>query len=95
MNLRIGQKVVCIKQGRWEPFFPSEISPVCDGVYTIRGFGGNNGLCLEEIVNVPELYFCVHCFRPLIERKTDAGMAVLRKVADDASKRRNLVGVND
>lgn len=38
-----------------------------------------------------EAGFSADRFRPLIERSTDTGMAILRKVADDASKKRVLV----
>jgi len=35
--------------------------------------------------------FSLSRFRPTIERSTEIGMAILRKVAADAAKRRNLV----
>lgn len=71
-------------------------------IYTIRGFHpvwttGEPGVYLEEIKrrissdDGKEVSFKASRFRPLIERSTETGMAILRKVADDAAARRNLV----
>lgn len=63
------------------------------------------GFRLHEIRNIPhpftrsgkevieESAFNSHGFRPLIEKKlgTETGMAILRKIAQDASKERELV----
>lgn len=70
--------------------------PSKGGVYTVReitnGFhpDGRISVRLQEIINPPidfydgtppeEPFFSGFRFRPLIERKTDTGMAILRKL---------------
>lgn len=96
MNFRIGQKVVCVKRGQWSVVLYGETVPEFGKIYTVRGFdpyldaGGSAGIFLEEIVNPPHQYrnaygeasFCVTKFRPVIERKTEVGMAILREILD-------------
>ena len=62
------------------------------GVVTVR---------VEEVINHSilttvgewELGYHPLSLRPIQERSTETGMAILRKVADDAAKRKNLIGV--
>lgn len=66
-----------------------------------RGRKRELALHLYEIVNpeaswkgedgVSEIGFVATRFRPLIERKTETGMSILRKIADDASKKLETV----
>lgn len=98
MSFHVGQRVVCIDDG---PGL-NPIGPLCKGqIYTIRGFSNDPrdpelGVYLEEILNLHpfhgvEINYRASRFRPVIERSTETGMAILRKVADDAAKRKNLV----
>lgn len=97
-NFHVGQKVVCIKREPW-PTEPEEIAPAFGMVYTIRGFDPPRHCCnftslfLVEITNpaldygqpwgLCEVSFNADCFRPVVERKTDTGMAILTKILDD------------
>lgn len=95
MSFRIGQKVVCI-YGGWRRD-PGELTlrfPRKGAIYHVRGFPPNDPnpgstIWLLEIVNrrLPgygnEVAFSVRCFRPLIDRSTDTGMAILRRILDD------------
>lgn len=107
MIFKIGQKVVYVGGGwKSGNAIAGATGPKVGGIYTIRGFVdvwipfcGCPGIVTEECVNAPVLWcgalvepaLAASSFRPLIERKTDTGMAILRKVADDAAKRKNLV----
>lgn len=104
MNFYVGMKVVCInarpQRGcRWD-----EGESPCEGaIYTIsricRDDDGDNILSffeLQRTLRSIRIYgenvgYWSFRFRPLIERSTETGMAILRKVADDAAARRNLV----
>ncbi len=99
MSFHVGQKVVCV-----DDRLPSDKGPwrvVLNAVYTIREFDDEDplspiGVVLEEVrCGIPDGWkkeggWRMNRFRPLIERSTDTGMAILRKVADDASKKREL-----
>lgn len=97
MAFRVGMKVTCIDDVFWSGRDPRCNYPVKGDIYTIRSFDHNRpgcespvGLRLEEIINpiLPypggddETSFPPWRFRPLIERKTDTGMAILRKLLD-------------
>jgi hypothetical protein len=92
----IGQKVVCVDDTYEHPnwsFVPNR--PVAGEVYTIRGFStdheGNERLILEELNNpiiewmvagFAEGSFPSRRFRPLLEKKTDTGMALLKEILE-------------
>src|SRR3954462_11806790 len=93
MAFRVGQKVVCVNPKIL--VHPDKSSPalVLNGIYTIRQLGifpdGQPGMTLNEIHGLPfpgncfgEWAFHTTRFRPVIERKTDTGMAILRKLLD-------------
>lgn len=105
MSFHVGQKVVCVDNGERAqgPNHHRLISSYLEigTTYTIRKIS-NRKLALVWLrgVNRAGPYnggiwgdggFFSDRFRPLIERSTDTGMAILRKVADDASKKRVLV----
>ncbi len=87
----------------WSTTGTLAILPTQGTIYTVRGSkiwhfkdsGDQLGLYLNEVVNPPgnfkwgkmEHPFAAWRFRPVVERNTEAGMAVLRKIADDASKK--------
>lgn len=94
MNFRIGQKVVCI-DGDWI-LREGTVAPREGETYTVRDklFEGTcPSLRFVEIVNQPISYsntpgpiepaFDAECFRPVVERKTDTGMAILTKILTD------------
>jgi len=90
MAFHIGQKVVCISD-KWRNPHTHEC-PVKGRVYTIRAIGGpdlegQTGVIVEEIRNPPESWrllgevgFRAVFFRPLVERKTDTGFAILEEI---------------
>lgn len=102
MSFYVGQKVVCVDDS--SP--PLNVLngckiPVKSGkIYTIKA--AYYGYKSTPVVDLCEVPHCPHCgapsafqalrFRPLQERSTETGMAILRKVADDASKKRVLCG---
>lgn len=111
MAFHVGQKVVCVDSasghhpGRswW-----TGCKPKVGATYTVRGLAASvidNAPCLllEEIRNKVRVGATTHKdagyaawrFRPVQTRTTETGMAILRKVADDASKRKNLVVTGD
>lgn len=83
MNFRVGQRVVCVDASPRR--FPS--SPLVIGeIYTITGIFPN-----FPSVTVAEARglncrgdFWADRFRPLVERKTDTGMAILKSILADA-----------
>jgi len=99
MAFRVGMKVVCIYAGRWDAVsaYGDEIWPVKDQVYTIRSIQdypshGLTGLRLAEIRNPVRNYppnglmepsFLSDRFRPVVDRKTDTGMAILKKILEN------------
>lgn len=105
MSFRVGQKVVCVDDtsvegSRW---FPGS-QPKKGVVHTVREVGrtvrGFVGLQLQEIKLQAAFGFYSHQrqedafyradrFRPVIERKTETGMAVLRKIASDITTKIN------
>lgn len=74
----VGQKVVCIKKGKWSKGFGWERVPLFGHIYTVRAID-RNGLLLLEVINpiaihddgLDEPHWCETRFRPVVERKTD------------------------
>lgn len=111
MPFHVGQKVVCIKVGTWVPvMYPDEVAPNCGCVLTIRSLrvapeDGDLYLMFEEIINPErshqdgfgEVDFYAERFRPLVGNKksTETGMAILRKLAEDATGKRVVELVRD
>lgn len=98
MAFRVGQKVVCVDDSGWESWRASWLLPVTGTTYTIRSIGHaytnetqEPCIRLEELRNreaqVPgqEPNFRASRFRPLVERKTETGMAILREILDRES----------
>lgn len=94
MTFRVGQKVVCV--GALSPTFYGEKVPEVGKVYTIRNvrkFENGIGLHLREIANsvhryqdgTYEAFFHKEFFRPVVEKSTDTGMAILREILDRES----------
>ena len=103
MNFRVGQKVVCVDASststRGKDF---ELQK--GRIYTVRWTGTYEEMVcirLEEITKrsreaanpVRDMPFRATRFRPLVEKKTDAGMAILKSILDDvnAGKQREIV----
>lgn len=105
MSFHVGQKVVCVDATSIT--YHEKGSELVEGhIYTVREVGitvrNMLGLRLQEQKLTTALgywsgrphtdaFYRASRFRPVQERKTDTGMAILRKVADDAAKRKNLV----
>jgi hypothetical protein len=99
MTFRIGQKVVCIKQGSWTALSLGEVGPSYGDVLTIRRIDDDAGetyFRFTEIMNpqdgsvdkngnYSEARFWSARFRPVVERKTKTGMAILREILDRES----------
>lgn len=103
MNFHVGQKVVYVGGGpklsdNWGPKWSVKIGDILtvreiDPLYI--EYRGCVGLRFFEHYHEPlrwmggitEPAILAFRVRPVIERKTDIGMAILRKIADDASKR--------
>lgn len=89
MAFRVGQKVVCVSARVCVTPGPE---PVFGSTYTIReietDYKGDLGLRLQEIQKPishhhnKEYGFYAFRFRPLIEKSTDTGMAILREILD-------------
>lgn len=106
MSFHVGQKVVCVDpstlSGGGLPFSPEE-APIKGQIYTVhRCFIDDDGDKVLHLVEIardevsremwgPDAGYGAFRFRPLITRSTETGMAILRKVADDAAKRQNLI----
>ena len=90
MAFHVGQKVVCVDvtglaPGPWK--YPKK-----GGIYTVDGYGphwsGRCGVILREIQNNFDGVmqpFKPHRFRPLINKSTETGMAILREILDRES----------
>lgn len=96
MAFRVGQKVVCISDD-WEfrARAYANTLPQAKAVYTVReilDLPTGCGLTLEEIRDLvrwpdkpaSEAAWTSRAFRPLIDKSTDTGMAILRKLLDPA-----------
>lgn len=84
MAFRVGQKVVCVdaSPGRhgYAPRYVNE-----GEVYTVSRLTiSNDGPALRLIeVNFDPLdWLLCHRFRPVVEKSTDTGMAILREILD-------------
>lgn len=100
MAFKVGQKVVCVND-QFKPLDSKVFSalPVKGQIYTIRLIYGPNvhgyGFLLAEITGMPwpgdgeERGFLATRFRPLVEKSTETGMAILRGILDRESIRRN------
>lgn len=103
MAFRVGQRVVCVNDkfsGQWRIV---ATTPKLRSVYEIREVlnwhfkeGTAPALRLVEIVN-PEINwsdapqdepaFAIWRFRPVVEGKTDAGMAILEQIRRDVTNK--------
>lgn len=91
---KLGQKVVCIKNDMWvtsSSGTPSE-GPKYGDVLTIDGFSVQGewvGLRFVEFKRFTskgeEYSYNYTRFRPLDEKRTDTGMAILRGILDDVN----------
>lgn len=89
MAFRVGQKVVCV-DGTPDYYDPEpSINPVTNGIYTVANVYVVDGDTMLELIEVPhpesdEFYagFAVEFFRPVVEKSTDTGMAILREILD-------------
>lgn len=109
MGFRVGQEVVCVNADHGLISVPWAVLGGLDGLtkgqtYVVRSTGNFRGfpcIWLNEIVRAirgddpNECGFSVLRFAPAVKRKTDTGMAILKKVAADQSKKRVLVIAND
>ncbi len=90
----IGQKVVCVDETPVKPDYTMD-GLTKGHTYTIRwigkythpldGLGQNITVRLEELCRKPspigsDVPFLARRFRPLIEKSTETGMAILRKI---------------
>ena len=65
MAFKIGQKVVCIKQGSWEPCY-DQVDPKYNKVYTIFSISENLGVAYLQLLGIDPLRFYDSIqFRPL------------------------------
>jgi hypothetical protein len=94
MMFNIGQKVVCVfhmppsQRREWAIYAErGEIYTVREIYTTSRG---KVNLLLREIINEPRMSedgfmewgFKADAFRPIVEKKTDAGMAILKEILE-------------
>lgn len=93
MAFYVGQKVVCVDDAEIGGIWVAD-APVEGEIYTITGqltvnvYGQNRpGLLLSEIKNCDGFLgaYCSTRFRPIIEKSTDAGMAILHEIIDRES----------
>lgn len=84
MNFRIGQKVVCVDD---KPRYYETCSLVEGNVYTVLGARVFSPTCVAiwvaEAKSISRNGFYADRFRPVVERRTDTGMAILTKILDD------------
>lgn len=91
MAFRVGQKVVCINDDWEELDGPEVVYPRKDAIYTVREVDAapdETFLAFRELVNPPqdynegylECHFAAINFRPIVERKTDTGFAILEEI---------------
>lgn len=84
MNFRVGQKVVCVL----EPLMCNPKHLKKGEVYTISKAGLISPSTGEPLVALKEHgdqgYFARR-FRPLVERKTDTGIAILKSILDEVN----------
>jgi len=93
--LRVGQKVVCVDASGTGGVWCLKLN----ATYTVARSNEMFGTPMVDLLEAAHSNneygaFYASRFRPLIQRSTETGMAILRKVADDASKRKNLVSLS-
>lgn len=90
MAFRVGQKVVCVDDAPpRNPLDNAGRRLVLNAIYTIRGIDPENGTGLY-LVEVPcglvvqpystPIGWSPNRFRPIVERKTDTGFAILTEI---------------
>jgi hypothetical protein len=84
MTFRVGQKVVCVDDGP-TPFRESVPFRLKE-IVTIDGFTGTGCVSLAEYPHGPVTGYFAKRFRPVVERKTGTGMAILKKLLKTKSK---------
>ena len=90
MNFRVGQKGVCVDAS---PTYVGHPVPLTLGaIYTIETVVfacGLQGVSLREVKSFADRHhraeFLASRFRPLVERKTDTGMAILKSILDEVN----------
>lgn len=94
MTLHRGQKVECISHNwtfwkwlRWVMRPTRAGLPEFGRVYTVANVYGYRDLVMLELVELPAPFehgwlpgFNSLCFRPVVERKTDTGFAILEEI---------------
>lgn len=84
MNFRVGQKVVCVDASPGKHgYAPRYVNK--GEIYTVSRLTVSNdgpALRLIEVNFDPQDWLLCKRFRPLIEKSTDTGMAVLREILD-------------
>lgn len=96
MTFRVGQKVVCIKRGRWRNLERDEVAPSYGDILTIRSINVRSEgvfLLFVEIVNplknyidgLAEAEFLSSRFRPAVEPPTD--ISELREIVADVFRK--------
>jgi hypothetical protein len=96
---RVGQKVVCVKEGRGKKWADhnSIVNAVVGQTYTIRAaflsLEGEEAVYVEEIKNKEhrsgmEFGFCAYRFRPVVERKTD--ISIFKAMLTPAGKKERV-----
>ncbi len=81
MSFHVGQKVVCVDDSPTPLGWPVPFK--LREVVTVAGFTITGCVCLSEYPNDVTLGFFAHRFRPLTDRSTDTGMAILRRILTD------------
>lgn len=85
---RIGQKVVCVDDAGWANYANSKNRPYRGCTYTVASIDGEY-IGLEEVFPWQDgrdsSSYLASRFRPVVERKTETGMAILREILDRES----------
>lgn len=92
MTFHVGQKVVCVDDGfKPELFYSDDVMPRRGEVYTIRDLEQIKGYPLLRVCEIRnkvrsyahgryECAFHRARFRPIVEKKTDTGFAILEDI---------------
>lgn len=90
MTFHVGQKVARFRDGLRNIC----ADPAIGEAVTISWIGDWQGTTVIDLIEYPapetltaSRGYDAAVFRPLVERKTDTGMAILKKIAADASKK--------
>jgi hypothetical protein len=90
MTFHVGQKVVCVNDT--PPTEGRELQIRKDAIYTVAAcfehWTREWGVQLCELTPTGGPGWHVWRFRPVIERKTDSGVAILKKIARDVTERK-------